>query len=137
MAPQICFESTKSRTMWRCVVRGAPITICLASSLFGQKVLTWEQTKQEFKLSSPTLRAARIAVQQSRADEITAYLRPNPVVTLSLDQFTPTDTSPYRPTSNVLPEFAAEYLVERRHKRALRRDSARQETAISQSELAD
>jgi cobalt-zinc-cadmium efflux system outer membrane protein len=89
--------------------------------------------------ANPTLRAAQIEVQQSRADEITAYLRPNPDLTVSVDQFNPVSSAdyPYRPLADTEPFLSTSYLIERRHKRNLRRDSARQGTAIAISELED
>jgi cobalt-zinc-cadmium efflux system outer membrane protein len=87
--------------------------------------------------TNPTLRAARIGIQEARADEITAHLRPNPDLTLSVDQVTPFTGNPYRPFANYLPLASGSYLVERRHKRDLRLESARGATAIATSQLAD
>ena len=105
----------------------------------AQKTLTWEQAKRELEARNPTLRAARIGIQESRADEITAYLRPNPDLTLLIDQFSPLSTpdTPYRPLTDTEQFIAGSYLIERRHKRTLRRESAREGTAIAISELAD
>src|SRR4051812_27293531 len=85
------------------------------------------------------LARGRIAIQEARADEITAYLRPNPDLTVSIDQFSPLSEpdTPYRPLSETEPFIAGSYLIERRHKRNLRRESARQGTAIATSELDD
>jgi len=109
----------------------------LASGVFAQKTLTWEEAKREFEAANPTLRAGRILVQESRAEEITAYLRPNPDLTVSLDQINPFTGNPYRPFTDTLPFVGGSYLIERRHKRELRRESAQQGTAIAVSELAD
>jgi outer membrane protein, heavy metal efflux system len=117
--------------------RAASIAFCLCGCISAQKILTWADAKRELEAASPLLRAGRIGIEQSRADEITAFLRPNPEVTFWVDQLTPTDRNPYRPFSNALPIFSGAYLVEREHKRGLRRDSARQGTGIAVSELAD
>ncbi len=117
--------------------RTASIALCLSGSLTAQKVLTWEDAKRELEAASPALRAGRIGIQESRADEITAFLRPNPELTFWVDQLTPTDRNPYRPFSNALPIFSGAYLIEREHKRSLRRESAVQSTAIATSEFAD
>jgi cobalt-zinc-cadmium efflux system outer membrane protein len=45
----------------------------LTSSAFAQKSLTWEQAKREFEASNPTLRAAQVGIQESRAQEVTAF----------------------------------------------------------------
>jgi outer membrane protein, heavy metal efflux system len=109
----------------------------LAPAGWAQKTLTWEQAKREFEAANPSLRAARIGIQESRADEVTAFLRPNPDLSVSADQFTFFNGNPYRPFSQVEPFFAISYLIERRHKRELRRESAQGATAIAISELAD
>jgi cobalt-zinc-cadmium efflux system outer membrane protein len=109
----------------------------MASQAIAQKTLTWEEAKREFETVNPTLRAGQIAVQESRADEITAFLRPNPDLTLSVDQITAFTGNPFRPLTDALPLVEASYLVERRHKRELRRESAQKGTAIAVSQLAD
>ena len=66
---------------------------CMAQSATQPRTLTWQQTEQEFKLNNPELLAGQVTIDESRADEITAYLRPNPDFTLSTDgtQITPHD----------------------------------------------
>lgn len=114
--------------LWLALLRGAS----------GQKALTWEDAKREFGAANPRLRAAQIEVQESRADEITAYLRPNPDLTISVDQLSLLSSeSVYRPLANALPFISSTYLIERRHKRELRLESARSGTAIATSELED
>ena len=103
----------------------------------AQKILTWEEAKQELKASNPSLRAGQIGIQESHAQEITAFLRPNPDLTVSADQFTPFTGNPYRPFTYTLPLVAGSYLVERQHKRQLRLESAQKGTAIAVSQLAD
>ncbi len=51
----------------------------------GQTSLTWQQIKQKFEAANPTLKAAQLTIDESRAAEITAYLRPNPDLSLSTD----------------------------------------------------
>ena len=117
---------------------GVWVGIFLASGAFAQKTLTWEDAKRELRATNPTLVAQQIEVQQSRTNEITAYLRPNPDLTVSVDQLTflPSE-SVFRPFTDALPFVGGSYLIERRHKRDLRRQSARAGTSISVSELAD
>jgi cobalt-zinc-cadmium efflux system outer membrane protein len=116
---------------------GCSVLVWIATAAWGQKTLTWEEAKRELEATNPTLRAARIGVQEARADEITAHLRPNPDLTVSVDQLTPFTANPYRPFSNYLPLVSGSYLVERRHKRDLRLESARGATAIAGAQLAD
>jgi cobalt-zinc-cadmium efflux system outer membrane protein len=116
---------------------GPLLLVWLAPGARAQKVLTWEQAKRELETTNPNLRAARIGIQESRANEITAFLRPNPDLTLSIDQFEPFTGNPYRPLGDALPLISSSYLIERQHKRELRRESARGGTAIAISQLAD
>lgn len=122
--------------MLRRQLRWALIGIWL-NVAFAQKTLTWEDAKRELEAVNPTLRAGRIGIQESRADEITAYLRPNPDLSLSGDQINPFTGHPYRPLTDFLPLMEVSYLHERAHKRELRRQSARQGTDVAISDLAD
>ena len=103
----------------------------------AQTALTWEQVRERFRVNNPSLTAGRIGVEQSKAQEITAYLRPNPDVTATLDQLDPFSPNPYRPLGNAMPLVSGSYLHEREHKRELRRDSAQGATAIAASTLED
>lgn len=118
----------------------------LAGSVFGQQTYTWEQIRDKLRATNPTLQAARINIDESRASEITAYLRPNPEVTGLFDQMNFFSTQPppsgmggnsYSPFAFALPSGSISYLHERGGKRELRRDSARQATSIAESNLAD
>lgn len=90
--------------------------------------------------NSPSLKATRTQIQQSKAQEITANLRPNP--TLSADSqfipiFSPGDFS--SDTLNNLQQFdlGLGYLFERGHKRQNRLQAARDQTAVTQAQVAD
>jgi len=117
--------------------------LCLggsAATASAQKILTWQQAREEFEKTNPTLRAARIGIDESRAQEVTAYLRPNPDFTATLDQinlFTKNPIDKYSPLSLALPFVSASYLHERGHKRELRLEGAQKGTAVAQSQLAD
>ena len=91
----------------------------MATGALAQKTLTWDEAKRELEAVNPTLRAGRIGIQESRADEITAFLRPNPDLTVSVDQFSPLSApdNPYRPLTDTVPFLSGSYLIERRHKR--------------------
>jgi cobalt-zinc-cadmium efflux system outer membrane protein len=105
--------------------------------VLAQTPLTWEEAKHQLRTANPTLRAGEIAVQESRAEEITAYLRPNPDITVTADQLNPFTGNPYQPLANTLPLVSGSYLHERLHKRELRLQSSREGTAIAISQLAD
>jgi cobalt-zinc-cadmium efflux system outer membrane protein len=127
------------RRRMRRLSMGCWMAAWMATGALAQKTLTWDQAKRELETSNPNLRAARIGIQESRADEITAFLRPNPDLTVSVDQLSPVSSAdyPYRPLTEAEPFVSGSYLIERRHKRGLRRESARQGTAIAVSELDD
>jgi len=118
------------------------VTACLvamgaAGSAWGQRALTWEEVRHRFEATNPTLQAARIGIDEAKAQEVTAYLRPNPEVTSTIDQLDPFSPNPYRPLANTLPLVSASYLHERQHKRELRLESARNGTAIAESQWDD
>ncbi len=129
------------RRLVRRISTGFLLAGCLSEALLAQqKTLTWQQAREEFERTNPTLLAARIGIEESRDEEITANLRPNPDLTVSLDQINPFTDNPvnkYAPFSEALPFVSASYLYERRHKRELRLESARKATAIAQSQLSD
>jgi cobalt-zinc-cadmium efflux system outer membrane protein len=100
--------------------------------------LTWEQVRQRFEQNNPTLLAGKLGIDESRAQEITAYLRPNPGLTLSTDG---TQISRYKgvwqPFTGTQFSSSVSYLHERRHKRELRLESAQKATGIAVSGQAD
>jgi len=110
----------------------------LAQSAGEEHALSWQETQAMFRANNPALLAGKVMIDESRADEITAYLRPNPNLNLFLDQITPySSTHGLRPIWQVYPSGSIDYLHEREHKRELRLTSARRETAISISTQAD
>jgi outer membrane protein, heavy metal efflux system len=110
----------------------------LASTVCGQQIFTWEQIKDRFQTVNPTLLAAQSSIDEARAGEITAFLRPNPDFTLTADgtQLFP-HAGIYQPFSGTDFSPAISYLHERDHKRELRRDTAHQSTQIAESSYQD
>jgi cobalt-zinc-cadmium efflux system outer membrane protein len=108
-------------------------------TLSAQTTFTWQQIKDKFAATNPTLKAAQLSIEESRAAEITANLRPNPDFSLSVDglQVTPGVGGIWRPLSGLVETPGISYLHERDHKRELRRDQARESTVIAESTLAD
>jgi cobalt-zinc-cadmium efflux system outer membrane protein len=106
---------------------------------YAQKALSWEELRDKFKQTNPTLLADQVNIDESRAQEITAFLRPNPDLSFGLDQFTvfKTPNTAYRPLAGVLESGTISYLYERQHKRDLRLLSAQKATKIAQSAHAD
>ena len=112
-------------------------TALLAVNAPAQQSYTWEQLREKFLASNPTLQAAQIGIEESRAQETTAYLRPNPDMTAGVDQIDPFSGNPYRPFTNLFPYVSFDYLHERAHKRELRLESAKKTTVVAQSQLED
>jgi cobalt-zinc-cadmium efflux system outer membrane protein len=104
----------------------------------AQQTLTWEQVRKRFDANNPTLLADKLNIDESKAQEITAYLRPNPTFTLSADgtQIAP-DKGVWRPFVGTFESPSASYLHERQHKRELRLESAKKATLIAESSHAD
>ncbi len=132
----------------RRLARPAPICALLAAlaqHASAQQVFTWEEIRQKFEATNPTLKAGQLSIDESKAGEITANLRPNPDVTAGIDQINPfsTQASPntggngYRPFAFAFPFGSISYLHERQHKRELRLASAQKATAIAESSQAD
>ena len=111
----------------------------------AQQSLTWDQVKARFETSNPVLKADADNVEEMKAEEITAYLRPNPQLSMTLDQTYPFGKhydpnipgSAYRPLSDALTTGNISYLHEREHKRELRLESAKEGTRITQSQHED
>ena len=125
-----------SRTIRKLVI-GAVFLLLPAPSLC-QQTFTWQQVRDKFEAINPTLKAAELDIQESRANEITAYLRPNPDFTMLVDG---TQVAPYQgvwtPFVGTYYSPSVSYLHERQHKRELRRDSAQKATGIATSQYAD
>jgi cobalt-zinc-cadmium efflux system outer membrane protein len=114
------------------------VATCLAQVVFAQQqVLTWSEAQAQFRAKNPLLLAGEVTIDESRADEITANLRPNPDFSLTWDQFTLFHDNPYRPISQSYLIAGLDYLHEREHKRELRLASAQRATAISISAQSD
>ncbi len=103
-----------------------------------QTPLTWEQVRLRFEQNNPTLLADKLSIDESRAEEITAFLRPNPQLTLLADG---TQIAPHKdvwePFAGTFESPSLSYLHERRHKRELRLESAKKATLIAESSHAD
>jgi len=120
------------------VCQAAIATSCLARGLFAQRAYSWQEIRDRFLMANPTLQAGQLNVQESREQEITAYLRPNPDFTVATDG---TQLAPYhgvyQPFTGTQVSTAVSYLHERQHKRELRRESAERGTSIAESQQLD
>jgi cobalt-zinc-cadmium efflux system outer membrane protein len=110
----------------------------LASSARAQQTLTWDQVKARFEAVNPTLKADEVNVQEMKAAETTAFLRPNPQFTLSADGIQiARHQGVWRPLSGTQYQPNFSYLHERERKRELRLQSAKEGTQIAGSQHED
>src|SRR5579862_364705 len=117
---------------------GLLLLMALGKSGWAQTALTWQEIRSRFEAANPTLQAGLIGIDESRAQEITAHLRPNPNLSVIADQIDPFPAGPdHGAFAYFLPEASVNYLHERRHKRELRLESAKEGTQIAESDQAD
>jgi cobalt-zinc-cadmium efflux system outer membrane protein len=104
----------------------------------AQQSLSWDEVKTRFEAANPTLKADALSVEEMKAEEVTAYLRPNPQFSVTTDgtQIAP-DKGVWTPLSGTFVVPTLSYLHERDHKRELRLESAKEGTQISQSQHED
>jgi outer membrane protein, heavy metal efflux system len=133
--------------IWFCFA-GCVLTM-LCRPAIAQQAYTWDEVKAKFEAANPALRADAIGIDEAKAEETTAYLRPNPSASLLADQLYPFYTNAYsgtkgtaagigyRPFENTLTEGTLSYLHEREHKRELRLEDAKENTEITTSLHAD
>lgn len=119
---------------------GAPIFAQAAASPQGPVKITLDDAIQMALAHNHALLAARTTIQQSEDEEITANLRPNPVL-LGDAQFLPVFNwdqfdSNYVDNSAQF-DLGVSYLFERGKKRQHRLQAARDQTAVTRSLVAD
>jgi len=121
--------------LWSALALGL---LAASASAGAQQALTWDQVKAKFEASNPALKADADTVDEMKAEEITAFLRPNPQFALLADgtQIAPHD-GVWTPFKGTFEEPSVSYLHERDHKRELRLESAEEGTRITQSEHED
>ena len=116
------------RRGWRSGV-GCVLASAWAATASAQTALSWAQVRDRFEAGNPTLQAGRIGIDEAKAAETTAFLRPNPTWGATFDQIGNTDEGNAFSASTLTATFS--YLHEREGKRELRRDSAAGATAIA------
>jgi len=123
------------RTFW---LSGMLLVLLRPVAEAQNQSLTWEQVRERFETSNPTLLAGKLNVDESKAQEITAFLRPNPSFTVSADgtQIVP-HKGVWQPLAGTFESPSISYLHERQHKRELRLESAQKGTSIATSQQAD
>jgi cobalt-zinc-cadmium efflux system outer membrane protein len=104
----------------------------------AQQSITWEQVKAKFGAANPALKADALSVDEMKAAETTAFLRPNPQFTAATDGTQiARHNGVWQPLSgsDLVTNFS--YLHERDRKRELRLESAKEGTQISAAEHED
>jgi outer membrane protein, heavy metal efflux system len=103
--------------------------------------ITLEQALELAKRNNPTLQANQMLIFQNKAQETTANLRPNPVLTLDgqyLPLFSPSlfsDTNYWN--DGVQFDAGVGYLFERGQKRQHRLEAAKAATAVTKAQVSD
>jgi cobalt-zinc-cadmium efflux system outer membrane protein len=103
-----------------------------------QHSYAWQEIRDKFETTNPTLLAARLNIDELRTQEITAHLRPNPDFSLSADgtQIAPSKNA-WQPFAGTFVSPGVTYLFERRNKRGLRFEVAKEGTAIGVAQQSD
>jgi len=121
-----------------------PAVLCIllhASAAFAQtRTVTMEEAIDLALQSSPAIQAARTQVDLSRAQEITARLRPNPVLQWDaqfLPIFTPSAFSVENLDQTQQYDLGIGYLFERGQKRQRRKQAAQDATEVTRAQVTD
>ncbi len=112
--------------------------LCAQTPAPAQLIWTWDQVKTNFELQNTTLMAAKLNIDELKAEEITAHLRPNPDFTVTADgtQIAPS-RGVWQPFAGTFVSPGISQLFERRNKRNLRLEVAKEGTAVGAAQAAD
>ena len=114
-----------------CVPLGLFVVSKLSQNLLAQNIFTWQEIRYKFEAANLPLKGTQLNIDGSRAAELTS-LRPNP--DLSTGAMQPSrQQGVWRPFADTQVSPAIRHLHERANKHELRRDSAKEPTAISKS----
>jgi outer membrane protein, heavy metal efflux system len=126
------------------VVQGSALPLCAQQAVSPApqsplpQVWTWDTVRTNFEANNPTLRAGFLNIDELKAEEITANLRPNPQFTFTADG---TQVAPshgvWEPFAGTFLSPGVSQLFERRHKRGLRYEAAKEGTAIGVAQQSD
>jgi outer membrane protein, heavy metal efflux system len=127
-----------SHPFGRCLSLIIFLCAVLCGTAHAQKALTWPEVRAKFEAENQTLQAGQLGVEEFKAQETTAYLRPNPNLSLLADQIDPFSGGPSHSTFGyLLASATVSYLHERQRKRELRLESAQKATNIAESSQTD
>jgi cobalt-zinc-cadmium efflux system outer membrane protein len=108
-----------------------------AHCVYAQQPYTWNEVRERFRQNNPNLLAGQLTIEENRANEITANLRPNPEFGFTADQFRVFKPNPLQPFQNAQLSPTLSQLFERRNKRQLRLASAELVTKASATDQLD
>jgi cobalt-zinc-cadmium efflux system outer membrane protein len=140
---QFFLSLSVSATVALLLLAPAPIAAQQTGPAQPSPALTWDQVKARFEAANPALQAAALGVDEMKAAEITAFLRPNPQVGLSSDGLqiaphsAPGQGTHWQPLTGTQLVPSITYLHERERKRELRLQSAKEGTQIAGSQHED
>jgi cobalt-zinc-cadmium efflux system outer membrane protein len=106
----------------------------------GAQLITLDQAIQMALAHNHTLLAARTTIEQNQAEEITANLRPDPVLlgdSQFLPIFQPSNFSSDYIDNTAQFDLGVSYLFERGKKRQNRLQAAKDQTAVTKAQVAD
>jgi len=114
------------------------VTASLATAQTQVQSYNWQQVRDKFEANNTTLLAGKLNVDELKAQEITAFLRPNPELSLSVDGTQiARSNGRWQPLAGTFETPGFTYLHERRHKRELRLESAKEGTAVGSAQQED
>src|SRR5271157_3220797 len=119
---------------------GAPQIPAAGAPQAGATLVTIDQAIELAKRNNPTLQANRTLISQNKEQEVTANLRPNPVLTWDaqyLPLFSPDLWSSNYVDNTAQFDLGVGYLFERGRKRQHRLQAARDLTAVTEAQVAD
>ncbi len=133
------------RIVCACLAVFISVAVCAvprraAAQTQGPVKITLDQAIQLALQHNHTLQAARTTIQQSQAEEVTANLRPNPVLlgdAQFIPFFQPSEFSSAYMDNTAQFDVGISYLFERGRKRQHRLQAARDTTAVTRSLVAD
>src|ERR1700676_2037087 len=117
------YRSPLSRLVNRIRTLAFPAALCFgfamteSHSIHAQSALSWEQIKARFESANELMKADAVNVDEMKAEEVTAFLRPNPQFTIAADgtQLVPHD-GVWQPTKGTQIQTNFAYLHERQRK---------------------
>jgi cobalt-zinc-cadmium efflux system outer membrane protein len=130
-----CLKLAAGKTLGRAL---AVLLLAAGLPVAAQQALTWDQVRAKFEAVNPALKADADNVDEMKAEEITAFLRPNPQLTFSTDGTQlARRNGVWQPLTGTQFQPNVSYLHEREHKRELRLESAQEGTRITQAQHED